>query len=51
MHARFNSFVHLLVFVRKTTRKVTIKVEGFETKHKHLAVKDQIQNARVQSLN
>ena len=25
MHARFNSFVHLLVFVRKTTRKVMIK--------------------------
>ena len=48
--ARFRFFAHLFAFVYKTTRKViTSKIQGFETEHKQLAMKHQIQNARVQS--
>ena len=43
-------FTYLFAFVRNT-RKVIIKNQGFETEHKHLAMKYQIQNARAQSSN
>ena len=45
-------FAHLFVFVRKARGKVIIKkIQGFETEHKHLSIKYQIQNVRVQRLN